>query len=136
MGDVFRSTDEKNSDVQIWLEGEQQFYGDSTPAGFVSEMMIQTFVGATHNDVSGLKAIWDSWGREMKDTFKADYGDIAYLLSVPVDEPLIQALARFWNPTYTCFTFGNIDLTPTIEEYSALIHCPKIDENRMYSKPR
>ncbi|KAK8505872.1 hypothetical protein V6N12_042896 [Hibiscus sabdariffa] len=109
MGDVFRSTDEKNSDVQIWSEGEQQVDGDSSV---------------------------DSWGREMKDTFKTDYGDIAYLLSVPVDEPLIQTLARFWNPAYTCFTFGNIDLVPTIEEYLALIHFPKIDDGRVYSKPK
>ncbi|KAL4379410.1 hypothetical protein GQ457_02G027950 [Hibiscus cannabinus] len=142
MGDVFRSTDEKNSDVQIWSEGEQQVDGDSTSVRFVSEMVAQTFVGVAHNDVSMLKAVWDSWGREMmlekymKDTVKTNYGDIAYLLSVPVDEPLIQALARFWNPSYTCITFGNIDLIPTIEEYSALIHCPNIDDDRFYSKPK
>ncbi|KAL4269751.1 hypothetical protein GQ457_HM000890 [Hibiscus cannabinus] len=89
MGDMFRSTDEKNSDVQIWSEGEQQVDGDSTSIGFVSEMVAQTFVGAAHNDVSMLKAVWDIWGQEIKDTLKTDYGDIAYLLSVLVDEPLI-----------------------------------------------
>ncbi|XP_039053547.1 uncharacterized protein LOC120195667 [Hibiscus syriacus] len=33
-----------------------------------------------------------------------------------------------------CFTFGKVDLTPTIEDYRALIHCPRIYEERVYIK--
>ncbi|MFQ6667006.1 hypothetical protein Gotur_033173 [Gossypium turneri] len=47
--------------------------------------------------------------------------DFPYLLDVKVDKHLFQALAQFWNPTYSCFTFGKVDLVPTIEEYVALL---------------
>ncbi|MFQ6649914.1 hypothetical protein Gotur_023535 [Gossypium turneri] len=38
-----------------------------------------------------------------------------------VDKCLFQALAQFWNTAYSCFTFGKVDLVPTIEEYMALL---------------
>ncbi|KAL4376521.1 hypothetical protein GQ457_02G024590 [Hibiscus cannabinus] len=134
MAEIVRSTNEKNSDVQLWSEGEQQVDGDSTSAHFVSEMMAQVFTNTGHNDISGLKTIWDNWGHEMRSAFKRDYGDIAHLLYVPIDETLLQALVKYWNPYYRCFTFGNVDLTPTIKEYSALIKCSKNDKDRVYSK--
>ncbi|KAG8503199.1 hypothetical protein CXB51_001201 [Gossypium anomalum] len=34
-------------------------------------------------------------------------------------------MAQFWNPAYSCFTFGKVDLVPTVEEYTALLRCPK-----------
>ncbi|MFQ6652488.1 hypothetical protein Gotur_024326 [Gossypium turneri] len=36
---------------------------------------------------------------------------------ISVDKYLFRALVQFWNPTYSCFTFGKVDLVPTIEEY-------------------
>ncbi|MBA0854045.1 hypothetical protein Goshw_025387, partial [Gossypium schwendimanii] len=33
-----------------------------------------------------------------------------------------------------CFTFGNVDLVPTIEEYVALLRCSKFQVDRVYSK--
>ncbi|MBA0731035.1 hypothetical protein Golax_022444 [Gossypium laxum] len=35
-------------------------------------------------------------------------------------------LAQYWNPTYSCFTFGKVDLVPTVEEYMALL--PRIKQ--------
>ncbi|KAG8495975.1 hypothetical protein CXB51_007581 [Gossypium anomalum] len=35
-------------------------------------------------------------------------------------------MVQFWNPAYSCFTFGEVDLVPTLEEYTTLLHCPKI----------
>ncbi|KAK8361144.1 hypothetical protein V6Z12_A03G019100 [Gossypium hirsutum] len=43
-----------------------------------------------------------------------------------VDKHLFRALAQFWNPAYSCFSFGKVDLVPTIEEYMALLRCSKI----------
>ncbi|MBA0881783.1 hypothetical protein Goshw_003149, partial [Gossypium schwendimanii] len=43
-----------------------------------------------------------------------------------MDEHLFRALAQFWNFAYSCFTFGEVDLVPTIEEYTALLRCPRI----------
>ncbi|MBA0881410.1 hypothetical protein Goshw_002878 [Gossypium schwendimanii] len=42
-----------------------------------------------------------------------------------VDKRLFRALAQFWNPAYSCFTFGNVDLVPTLKEYMALLRCSK-----------
>ncbi|MFQ6660620.1 hypothetical protein Gotur_029065 [Gossypium turneri] len=53
---------------------------------------------------------------------------------VSVDKRLFRALAQFWNPAYSCFTFGNVDLVLTIEEYMALLRCSKILVDKVYSK--
>ncbi|MFQ6652666.1 hypothetical protein Gotur_024422 [Gossypium turneri] len=62
------------------------------------------------------------------------YGDLPYLLDVKVDKHLFRALAQFWNPAYSCFTFGRVDLVPTVEEYMALLRCSKFQVDKVYSK--
>ncbi|MFQ6652031.1 hypothetical protein Gotur_024089 [Gossypium turneri] len=47
---------------------------------------------------------------------------------------LFRALAQFWNTAYGCFTFGRVDLVPTVEEYTALLRCLKIQVDRAYSR--
>ncbi|MBA0784825.1 hypothetical protein Gotri_025295 [Gossypium trilobum] len=51
-----------------------------------------------------------------------------------VDKHLFRALAQFWNQAYSCFTFGKVDLMPTIDEYMALLRCSKILVDKVYSK--
>ncbi|MBA0641912.1 hypothetical protein Goklo_026391 [Gossypium klotzschianum] len=51
-----------------------------------------------------------------------------------VDKHLFRALAQFWNPAYSCFTFGGVDLVPTVEEYMALLRCSKIQVDKAYSR--
>ncbi|KAL4291434.1 hypothetical protein GQ457_14G017100 [Hibiscus cannabinus] len=53
---------------------------------------------------------------------------------VHVDKDLLRAVAQFWNPLYNCFTFNREDLTPTIEEYVALLHLRKVQEFEVYVK--
>ena len=53
--------------------------------------------------------------------FRKTYGDIASLISVPIEELVLRAALRFWDPSYRCFTFDKEDLVPTIEEYSVLM---------------
>ncbi|KAJ4843767.1 hypothetical protein Tsubulata_034602 [Turnera subulata] len=33
-------------------------------------------------------------------------------------------MVEYWDPTYRCFTFGQVDMTPTIEEYQRLLGFP------------
>ncbi|KAK5772819.1 hypothetical protein PVK06_049116 [Gossypium arboreum] len=47
---------------------------------------------------------------------------------------LFRALVQHWNPSYSYFTFGRIDLVPIIEEYTALIRCLRIQANKAYSR--
>ncbi|MBA0730424.1 hypothetical protein Golax_000020, partial [Gossypium laxum] len=73
-----------------------------------------------------LKEIWVQWDDEVKHLFYYNYGDLSYLLDIKVDKHLFRALAQFWNPACSCFTFGKVDLLPTMEEYTTLLCCPKI----------
>ncbi|MFQ6670569.1 hypothetical protein Gotur_035429 [Gossypium turneri] len=68
--------------------------------------------------------------------FYSGYGDLPYLLDIKVDKYLIHAIAQFWNPAYSCFTFGGVDLVPTVEEYIALLHCPKLQVDKAYSRAK
>ncbi|MFQ6636714.1 hypothetical protein Gotur_012471 [Gossypium turneri] len=43
-------------------------------------------------------------------------------------------MVRFWDPTYRCFTFNEVDMVPTIKEYSTLFHYNFRDSLRIYWK--
>ncbi|MBA0786551.1 hypothetical protein Gotri_006775 [Gossypium trilobum] len=51
-----------------------------------------------------------------------------------IDKHLFPALDQSWNPAYSCFTFGKVDLVPTIEEYMALLRCSKFQVDKVYSR--
>ncbi|MBA0731672.1 hypothetical protein Golax_022711 [Gossypium laxum] len=51
-----------------------------------------------------------------------------------VDKHLFRALAQYWNLAYSCFTFGKVDLVPTVEEYTTLLRCPRIQVDKAYSR--
>ncbi|KAL1126793.1 hypothetical protein V6Z11_A13G135300 [Gossypium hirsutum] len=114
---------EGNADVHRWSEQTQLENGDSITMGYVSELSHYTRISVTQNNLQELKEIWDQWGNETKQLFYDNYGDLPYLLDI-----------QFWNPTYSCFTFGEVDLVPTVEEYTALLHCPKFQSDRIYSR--
>ncbi|MBA0786223.1 hypothetical protein Gotri_027852 [Gossypium trilobum] len=61
-----------------------------------------------------------------------NYGDLSYLLDVKMYKHLFRALAQYWNPTYSCFTFGKVDLVPTVEEYTTLHRYPRIQADKAY----
>lgn len=61
------------------------------------------------------------WWATRKQEFSRKYGHIGSLLKVPIDDQLLKAAIPFWDPHYRCFTFGSIDMTPTIEEYTVLL---------------
>ncbi|KAG8473188.1 hypothetical protein CXB51_035226 [Gossypium anomalum] len=44
-------------------------------------------------------------------------------------------MVQFWNPAYSCFTFGNVDLIPTLDEYTTLLRCPRIQGHKAYVRP-
>ncbi|MFQ6642216.1 hypothetical protein Gotur_018380, partial [Gossypium turneri] len=103
---------EDNAAVRTWAEITQCEKGDSLE----------------------LKEIWNQWNKEVRQLFYSNYGDLPYLLDMKVDKHLFRALAQFWNPAYSCFTLGRVDLVPTIEEYTALLRCSRIQVDKVYSK--
>ncbi|MBA0635872.1 hypothetical protein Godav_024591, partial [Gossypium davidsonii] len=74
------------------------------------------------------------WNDEVRQLFYSNYGDLSYLLDIKVGKHLFWALVQFWKTAYGCFTFGRVDLVPTVEEYTALLWCPKIQVDRVYSR--
>ena len=66
-----------------------------------------------------------------KDTFFRKYGRLMEIAKVEVLSPAVRALVHFWDPDYRCFSFGVIDLCPTMEEYMMLTEFPN-DLYRIY----
>ena len=59
-----------------------------------------------------------------KDTFFRKYGRLVEIARVEVLSPVVRALVHFWDPDYQCFSFGSIDICPTMEEYGLLTEFP------------
>ena len=58
--------------------------------------------------------------------FKDRYGSLISLLTLRMEEGLLQTLVQFYDPLYHCFTFPDYQLMPTLEEYAQLINIPCI----------
>ena len=56
------------------------------------------------------------------------------MLPIEVDEQLLKAAILFWNPSYRCFTFNHEDLTPIVEEYTALLKISPPNPNKVFWK--
>ncbi|KAG8482511.1 hypothetical protein CXB51_023959 [Gossypium anomalum] len=91
---------EGNANVHRWSEQTQLEKGDSIAARYMSELSGYTRISVTQNNLQELKEIWDQWGSETKQLFYA----------------------------YSCFTFGEVDLVPTVEKYTALLRCPRFQD--------
>ncbi|KAK5811874.1 hypothetical protein PVK06_027255 [Gossypium arboreum] len=74
------------------------------------------------NHKDELKGIWQSRDEVKKTCFWEKYGNVAQLLFVKLDDALLKAMVHFWDPTYKCFMFNDVDMAPTIEEYSTFLH--------------
>ncbi|MBA0879692.1 hypothetical protein Goshw_000826 [Gossypium schwendimanii] len=57
-----------------------------------------------------------------------------------VTQNSLQEMQKIWdqwneeNPTYSCFTFGKVELVLTVEEYMALLRCSKVQVDKVYSR--
>ncbi|MBA0844716.1 hypothetical protein Goarm_023182, partial [Gossypium armourianum] len=78
--------------------------GDSLTKGYTSELWDFTCISVTQNNLQEFKEIWAQWDDE------------------------------FWNSAYSCFTFGKVDMVPTVEEYTALLRCPRVQVDKVYSR--
>ncbi|XP_016702280.1 uncharacterized protein [Gossypium hirsutum] len=108
--------------------------GDSLTEGYTSELQNFTRINVTQNELQELKDIWIRWDKGTKQLFYQSYGDIPYLLDVKVDKRLFRGMTQFWNSAYNCFTFGEVDLVPTLEEYTTLLRSPKAQVRKTYTK--
>ena len=106
----------------------QEKKGDYLLRGFVSELPNTVYPKIPEiKKLQELKTIWEVWILERQNAFTAKYGDIALLLPVEVDKQLFKTIILFWDLSYRCFTFNHEDLTPTVEEYVALLRISHLD---------
>ncbi|KAG8500606.1 hypothetical protein CXB51_002645 [Gossypium anomalum] len=126
---------EDNASVCTWSEKTQLEKGDSVTEGYTSELWDFTRINSTHNEFQELRDVRAQWDDEAKQLFYQNYGGLPYLLDFKVDMHLFRAMVQFWNPAYSCFTFGDIDLVPTLEEYATLLRCSRIQGHKAYVRP-
>ncbi|KAG8485230.1 hypothetical protein CXB51_021367 [Gossypium anomalum] len=134
MEELIIPTIEKNTMVWDWSLKTQKEKGDSLVEGCISNLPEYVTVNVRQNNLEDLVWIWNQWDSDTRDIFAERYGDIAHLITINVDERLIQAMIRFWDPAYQCFTFNQKDMTPTIEEYTALLRVDNVQSYKIYVK--
>ena len=89
--------------------------------GYTPSLSEEPYTDFTLNHLSDLATLWGQFDTSTKQKFQETYGDIASLISVPIEEPLLRATLMYWDSSYRCFTFGKEDLVLIVEEYSVLI---------------
>ena len=108
-------------EVQAWSEEVQRIEGNCLVDGYVSSLPKEMHVDLVQNKLIELASLWELVSGPNKRKFYDLYGQIASLITVKTNEPLIRVVIQFWNPSYKCFTFNGDDLVPTTKEYSMLI---------------
>ncbi|OMO51529.1 hypothetical protein COLO4_37633, partial [Corchorus olitorius] len=104
MSELQRMSEEMREQLQV----EQQVKGDCLPKGHQSRLPAEAYIDTKHNDLTQLKKIWGKVTNG--EDFVQRYGNIAALLGVEVDHQMIKAMLPFWDPSYRCFVFGDIDM--------------------------
>jgi hypothetical protein len=63
---------------------------------------------------------WTLLGEDDHADIVGVFGKFPSLMRLRVDHGLLEALASFWDPIHCCFSIGEVDLIPTLEEYAGL----------------
>ena len=86
------------------------------------------------NDLKILAQVWLEMDK--KEEFQHKYGNLAYLLFVPINTPILKDMLHFWDLSYHYFTFNQHDMTPTIEEYNELLDIKNVAKDNVYIRDR
>ncbi|KAG8500485.1 hypothetical protein CXB51_002728 [Gossypium anomalum] len=101
---------------------------DSLVEGCIANLPEHVTVNVHQNNLEDLVRIWNQWDSDTRGVFTERYGDVAHLITINIDERLILAMIRFWDPAYQCFTFNPEDMIPDIEEYTTLLRVDNIKQ--------
>ena len=67
--------------------------------------------------------------------FRNKYGDILWLLDIPVQSEGIAAMAQYWDNELRCFAFPDFHLSLVMEEYVSFLGRPLGQESTVYTYP-
>ena len=59
-----------------------------------------------------------------RQAFRKAYGKIWDLALIEVSVEAIASLTQYYDQSLRCFTFGDFQLVPTIEEFEGILGCP------------
>uniref|UniRef100_A0A2N9I4L3 DUF7745 domain-containing protein n=1 Tax=Fagus sylvatica TaxID=28930 RepID=A0A2N9I4L3_FAGSY len=71
--------------------------------------------------VERMRHWWTLLGEDDHADIVGFFGKFPPFMRLQVDRGLLEALASFWDPTHCCFSIGEVDLVPTMEEYAELL---------------
>ena len=63
-------------------------------------------------------------GQLQQQAFRKAYGKIWDLTMAEVSTEAIASLAQYYDQPLRCFTFGDCQLTPMVEEFEEILGCP------------
>ncbi|KAL5123504.1 hypothetical protein HKD37_02G004082 [Glycine soja] len=75
-------------------------------------------------DVTSLKELGRMMGPLQRQAFRKVYGKILDLTAAEVFTEAVVSLAQYYDQPLRCFTFGDFQMVPTIEEFEEILGCP------------
>ncbi|KAL5184550.1 hypothetical protein HKD37_17G048244 [Glycine soja] len=75
-------------------------------------------------DVTSLKELGRLMGPLQRQAFRKVYGKILDLAAAEVFTKAVVSLAQYYDQPLRCFTFGDFQMVPTIEEFEEILGCP------------
>ncbi|KAL5165580.1 hypothetical protein HKD37_18G050689 [Glycine soja] len=74
-------------------------------------------------DVTSLKELGRLMGPLQRQAFRKVYGKILDLTAAEVFTEAVVSLAQYYDQPLRCFTFGDFQMVPTIEEFEEILGC-------------
>ena len=74
--------------------------------------------------ITSLKELGQLMGQLQRQAFRKAYGKIWDLAMVEVSTEAIASLAQYYDQSLRCFTFGDFQLSPMVEEFEEILGCP------------
>ena len=75
-------------------------------------------------DVTSLKELGRLMGPLQRQAFRKVYGKILDLTTAEVFTEAIVSLTQYYDQPLRCFTFGDFQIVPTVEEFEEILGCP------------
>ena len=75
-------------------------------------------------DVTSLKELGRLMGPLQRQAFRKVYGKILDLTAAEVFTEAVVSLAQYYDQPLRCFTFGDFQMVPTVEEFEEILGCP------------
>ena len=75
-------------------------------------------------EVASLRKLGQRMDQVQHQSFSRVYGKIWDLAMIEVLVEAIASLTQYYDQSLRCFTFGDFQLAPTIEEFEGILGCP------------